>query len=154
MNNILRGATLGLALTLIPATALAFAPAVLAASSPPAASKTITATLGIYPGALYLAATPGLTIVDATGSGDGWQVLATITGGTATATITAEACAAGSTCSLPRTSISYTTALTPGQAPAAIAQALPGTGMGTITDNVSWRSAGNVTISLQLISGP
>jgi hypothetical protein len=34
MNNILRGATLGLALTLIPALALALAPAALAASKP------------------------------------------------------------------------------------------------------------------------
>jgi hypothetical protein len=157
MKNILRAALTATALTLVPAAAMAtLAPAALAASHPaaPAASATMTGTLGIAPGPLYLASGPGLTVVDATGSGAGWQVLATVTGGTVTAAITTVGCGTGSTCSLPRTAIGYTTTLTPGHAPEAIAQALPGTGMGTSTDHVTWTAAGNVVISLQVISGP
>jgi hypothetical protein len=190
------------------AAALAFlvlAPAALGLTAGPAAAANvpITATLSIRPGPLYLASPASfswsaevtgrdqqvvrpefLTVVDATGSGDGWHVLAsasqlaangggTVSNGGGTVSVNgstfsaaavqapAAACGPGSTCTPLRTDIAYPEGIT--SSPVTIMNALPGTGLGTIVTGVDWWVSmpsavqpGEYTavILLQLISGP
>jgi hypothetical protein len=97
-----------------------------------------------------------LTVIDATGSGDGWRVTASASGGTAELTGFTAACAPGSTCTLPVSSIGYparVTSATP------LLQADQGSGLGTIRySNLQWQAtpAGTapVTISVTIQSGP
>jgi hypothetical protein len=97
-----------------------------------------------------------LTVTDATGSGNGWRVTASATGGTAELTGFTAACAPGSTCTLPVSSIGYpaqVTSATP------LLQADHGTGLGTIRySNLQWNvtptSSAPVTISVSIQSGP
>jgi hypothetical protein len=118
-------------------------------------ASAIPATLSIRPGPLYISYTQqDLTVVDATGSGYGWHVLAS-SSGSGSVSITpagAPVCGTGSTCSLPRADI--TSLVTVTSRPVTIAAALPGTGMGTIVIGLAVEIAGSVTVSLQIVSGP
>jgi hypothetical protein len=115
-------------------------------------ASAIPATLSIRAGPLYLVPTAGgLVVVDATGSGDGWHVLASVTGGSASVgPVEAATCGIGSTCSLPGSDIAYPETIT--SSPVTIAEALPGMGMGTIVTGLSWQVTGSMT--LQIVSGP
>ena len=112
----------------------------------------IPAALTIRPGPLYLVSSAqGMTVVDATGSADGWKVLASITSGSGFITsIQAAMCGLASTCSLPSSDISYPEAI--GSSPVTIAEALPGTGMGTIMTGLAWQVTGSVIV--QIVAGP
>jgi hypothetical protein len=117
----------------------------------------VPATLGIRPGPLYITYTQqNLTVVDATGSGDGWHVLASSSGiGSGSVRVIpawVPACAPGSTCTLPRVDTSYPVTVT--SSPVTIATALPGTGMGTIMTGLAMEITGDATVSLQVVSGP
>jgi hypothetical protein len=104
-------------------------------ASTPVAEHQIKGTLALNPGPLSLTATASqLEVVDATGSGRGWQV---VMGGDVR--VNSFGCAPGSTCTLP--------------APGVVGDVItadPGTGMGAVI--VNWTVSGAVTVDL--ISGP
>jgi hypothetical protein len=115
----------------------------------------VPATLSIRPGPLYVSYTQqNLTVVDATGSGNGWHVLASSSGSGSVRVLPAwvPECGTGSTCTLPRVDTSYPVTVT--SSPVTIATALPGTGMGTILTGLVLEMPGSATVSLQVISGP
>lgn len=125
---------------------------------PPASVKRIPATLSLRPGPLTLSASGRtVTITDATGSGAGWQVLASASGGTAGVDgFTAGCGPLASEC--PVSSLTYPIRVT-GGTPVPVLQALPLSGMGVTSYVVQWStSPGNagqpVTISLSVESGP
>jgi hypothetical protein len=97
-----------------------------------------------------------LTVIDATGSGNGWRVMASASDGTAELTGFTASCAPGSTCTLPASSLDYpaqVTSVTP------LLQADRGSGLGTIRySNLQWQvtPADNapVTINVSIQSGP
>jgi hypothetical protein len=132
---------------------------VIASPPPPPASASVSipATATVRPGMLTMTTTANtLTVTDATGSGNGWRITASASGGTADLTGYTAACATGSTCTLPVSSIDYpaqVTSATP------LLQADHGTGLGTIRySNLQWQvtPAGTapVTISVTIQSGP
>jgi hypothetical protein len=101
------------------------------ATTTPAAEHKIRATLTITPGPPRFTATGRqLEVVDATGSGRGWQV---VIGGDAR--VNSFQCAPDSTCTLP----------VPGVVGNVIT-ADPGTGMGSVI--FTWTVSGPVTVSL------
>jgi hypothetical protein len=106
-----------------------------ALASTPVAEHQIKATATISPGSLSLTATGSqLEVVDATGSGRGWQVAI---GGDVQ--VNGFQCAPDSTCILP--------------APGVVGNVItaePGTGMGAVIFN--WTVSGTVTVDLT--SGP
>lgn len=106
-----------------------------ALASTPVAEHQIKGTLALSPGSLSLTATGSqLEVIDATGSGRGWQV---VIGGDVR--VTSVRCAPDSTCTLP--------------APGAVGDVItagPGTGMGAVI--FSWTISG--TVAVNLTSGP
>jgi hypothetical protein len=73
-----------------------------------------------------------LTVIDATGSGDGWRVMASASDGTAELTgFTASCGALSSDCSLPVSSLDYPVQVS--GATTALLAANPGSGLGTIS---------------------
>ena len=128
------------------------------APPPPASIKRLPATLSLRPGPLTLSASGRtVTITDATGSGAGWQVLASASGGTAGVDgFTADCGPLAREC--PASSLTYPIRVT-GGTPALVLQALPLSGMGVTSYVVQWSaspgSAGQpVIISLSVESGP
>ena len=117
----------------------------------------VPATASIQPGPLYISYSgQNLTVVDATGSGYGWHVLAS-SSGTESGSVRAiqawvPACGTGSSCTLPRADTSYPVTVT--SSPVTIATALPGTGMGTIMTGLVLEITGSATVSLQILAGP
>ena len=112
----------------------------------------IPATVTVLPGSLtetYVG--DQLKVVDATGSGLGWHITATVVGGSATADATAIQTAA--TCSPPRSSMTWPVGIGNGQT-AIVAQALPGSGMGTITYTMPITTTGRAAVTLSVITGP
>jgi hypothetical protein len=100
-------------------------------ASTPAADHQLKGTATISPGSLSLTATGSqLEVVDATGSGRGWQVVLG-----ADVRISSIQCAPGSTCTLP----------VPGVVGDVIT-ADPGTGMGAVIFN--WTVSGAVAVNL------
>ena len=105
------------------------------AGTTPVATHQLKGTLSIRPGTLSLAASASqLEVIDATGSGRGWNVV--ISGDVQ---VNSYQCATGSTCVLPG----------PGVTGNAIT-ADPGTGMGAVV--FDWTVSGTVTVDLT--SGP
>ena len=126
---------------------------------PPAASiSRIPATLRVGPGPLTMSANGRtVTVTDATGSGAGWQVLASASGGTAELDGFTAACGP-LTRECPASSLSYPIQVTSG-APVPVLQALRLSGMGVTSYLLQWSaSPGNaaepVTITLSVQSGP
>jgi hypothetical protein len=110
---------------------LAAALAALVASAPALAGD-VTVKLGFSSGGLSLAADKGgaLKLVDARGTGAGWQLRLT-TRQAVTVTQISVRCAAGSTCTLPRTVTSYPLVVSPGT-PTTILSAAGRSGMGAL----------------------
>jgi hypothetical protein len=131
---------------------------VIAAPPPsPSASVSIPAVLTIRPGPLSMTVSgDSLTVIDATGSGSGWRVMASASDGTAELTGFTASCAPGSTCTLPVSSLDYpahVTTATP------LLQADAGSGMGTIRySNLQWlitpAASAPVVITVSVQSGP
>jgi hypothetical protein len=107
-----------------------------------AAADVIVVPLTVRPGMLTLApvtviarsARISVTVVDARGSGAGWELLARSagpTGGTLVVTGVESRCGHRSTCTLPRSEVRYPVMLT-SLRPTVLVRAKPGTGMGTI----------------------
>ncbi len=92
-----------------------------------------------------------LRLVDARGTGRGWAIrLASRTGSVAVTSVRV-ACAPGSTCTLPRTAVSYPVAVDASR-PAAVLDALARTGMGAfdVTLTVSNTSGRPAPLALSL----
>jgi hypothetical protein len=124
---------------------------------PPASVISIPAVLTIRPGTLYMTVSgDSLTVIDATGSGSGWRVMASDSDGTAELTGFATSCAPGSTCALPVSSLDYPAQVTSGMP---LVEADPGSGMGTIRyTGLQWLvtpgGSGPVVITVSVQSGP
>jgi hypothetical protein len=133
---------------------------VIASPPPPSASAvSISAQATFRAGPLTMTASAGsLTVIDATGSGSGWRVMASASDGTAELTgFTASCGALSSDCSLPTTSLDYPVQVS--GATTALLEANPGSGMGTITySGLQWLAtpsgAGPVIINVSIQSGP
>jgi hypothetical protein len=98
-----------------------------------------------------------LTVIDATGSGSGWRVMASASDGTAELTGFTASLAPGSTSSLPVSSLDYPVQVT--SAATSLLEANPGSGMGTVSySGLQWLAtpAGNgpVIINVSIQSGP
>ena len=112
----------------------------------------VPAVLSLRPGPLTMAtAGKTVTVTDATGSGDGWEVLASVSGGTAELDGFTASCGPGSTCTLPASGLSYPVPVT---ASTPVLEALPPSGMGTIVYSLDWVADGPVTITISLQAGP
>jgi hypothetical protein len=104
-----------------------------------AAADTVPIRLSVKPGSLSIAAPRvvvdgtkvSVTIVDARGSGAGWQLVVSPSGRAFTVTGVQSRCGAGSTCTLPRSAQRYPLALEPLRQ-TLVFTAGRGTGMGTI----------------------
>ena len=131
----------------------------IASPPPPASAVSISAQATFRAGPLTMKASGGsLTVVDATGSADGWRVMATASDGTAELTgFTASCGALSSDCALPVSSLDYPVQVTSGTT--ALLEANPGSGMGTISyTGLQWLATpagtGPVIINVSIQSGP
>jgi hypothetical protein len=130
---------------------------VIAAPPPSASVISIPAVLTIRPGTLHMTVGgDSLTVIDATGSGSGWRVMASASDGAAELTGFTASCASGSTCTLPVSSLDYPAQVTSGMP---LLEADPGSGMGTIRySGLQWLvtpgGSGPVVITVSVQSGP
>lgn len=131
---------------------------VIAAPPPPAPVISIPAVLTIRPGPLYMTVSgDSLTVIDATGSGSGWRVMASASDGTVELRGFTASCAPGSTCTLPVFSLDYPAPQVTSGMP--LLEADPGSGMGTIRySGLRWLvtpgGSGPVVITVSVQSGP
>jgi hypothetical protein len=125
---------------------------------PPSVSVSIPATLTLRPGALSMTVNGNsLTVTDATGSANGWRVMASASDGTADLNGFTASCAPGSTCTLPVSSLDRPAQVTSAAIP--LLEADPGSGLGTIRySNLQWLvtpdSSAPVVISVSVQSSP
>ena len=124
---------------------------------PPSASVSIPATLTLRPGNLSMTmSADSLTVIDATGSGRGWRVVSSASNGTAELKGFTAACAPGSTCTLPVSTLDYPARVTEVMP---LLEADPGSGMGSIRySGLQWivtpAATGPVVITVSVQSGP
>jgi hypothetical protein len=129
----------------------------IAAPHPSTSVGSIPAVLVIRPGTLSMTVSgDSLTVIDATGSGSGWRVLADASDGTAELTGFTASCAPGSTCTLPASSLDYPAQVSSGTP---LLEADPGSGMGTIRySSLQWLvtpgGSEPVVIVVSVQSGP
>lgn len=123
---------------------------------PPSASvASIPAVLTIRLGPLSMTVSgDSVTVIDATGSGGGWRVMASASDGTADLTGFTASCAFGSTCTLPVSSLDYPVQVTGVTMP--LLEADPGSGTGTIRySGLQWLASPGgsdpvvITVSIQ-----
>jgi hypothetical protein len=88
-----------------------------------------------------------LRVVDARGTGAGWKLRVAPRSGRLVVTSVRVSCAAGSTCTLPRTAVSYPVALDSAQR-ATVLDAAPRTGMGAIEVELTVANAAGLSVSL------
>lgn len=92
-----------------------------------------------------------LRVVDARGTGAGWALRLEARGARVVVTSVRVACAAGSTCTLPRTRVAYPVALDASQ-PATVLDALSRTGMGALDVTLTVANASGRPAALSLTS--
>ena len=118
-----------------------------------AAAENIPVHLSIASGSLSArvqdetATSVRLRVVDARGTGAGWSLRLAPRGGRLVVTSVRVSCAAGSTCTLPKTAVSYPVMLSTTQR-TPVLDAAPRTGMGAIEVELTVANAGGLSLSL------
>ncbi len=120
-----------------------------------AAADSVVIPLTVKPGTLTIAparlvgggSSAEVTVVDARGSGGGWQVIASPTGKAFAIAGVDARCGPRSTCTLPRFGLRYPLALS-GLRRTSVFAAAPRTGMGTVVLTIHFAQAGLAALEL------